>query len=152
MMRALRMLPAVAVATFAAAAAAPPAHAADGTCGGNLIFTKAIKDDKDRKLGELNVYFNPANGNNCARTVHSDRTWGQAMRTTVALNRCYKGIGPGDPCFFDPDKDERHDTGSFKYFAGPVSINAENRCIWAIGWIKGFYASTRPDQQAAFCG
>ena len=41
---------------------------ADDSCAGTLIFSKAIRDKQDRKIGELNVYYNAANKVNCART------------------------------------------------------------------------------------
>ena len=146
------ILAAVAIATVAVISAGPTSRAsAADECGGNLIFTKAIRDNQDRKVGELNVYYSAATGMNCAKTMHAGRTWDKKMYTSVQLRRCYQGVGPGDPCFGAPEN-IRSDHGNFAFYAGPVKINAENRCIWAIGHVGDWYASTRPDQNAAFCG
>ena len=49
------------------------------------------------------------------------------------------------------DKDIRGQSGNFSFYAG-VHFNAENRCIWAIGWVGEWYVETRRNTEGAFCG
>jgi hypothetical protein len=147
---------AVAVVAVVAWAAAPSAGASDG-CAGNLIFSKPIKDGKNRKVGELDVYWNPATERNCAITLHAGRTWGKELDTGVRLSRCAKSVKAGDYCETDPDEDKPwvKDDGAFLYQAGPVSLKAAGRCIFAEGdmYLQGHWRSesTTPDHTGRFC-
>ena len=122
-----------------------------GGCPGNLIFTKAIKDFKDRKIGELNVYYDPGTGVNCARTMHAGRTWGVEYQTSVHLRRCHTNR-PGASCDPVPQDHQRLDIDNYKYYAGPVKLNARGECIWASGKIGNWKSvHTRPQLVGAFC-
>ena len=151
MMRAPRILLTGAVLVgMVAGLNALPAGAADGECGGNLIFHKPIKDGQDRKIGELNIYYNAANGKNCAKTMHAGRTWGKPMQTSVLLMRCRSDARPGSECFNRRD-DTVMDSEVYEYYAGPVRIDGRGNCIWASGSVGAFTVVTRPDGKAAVC-
>ncbi|KQU47389.1 hypothetical protein ASG67_14100 [Sphingomonas sp. Leaf339] len=105
-----------------------PSNAADGggQCGGNLVGYKRIMAG-NTVVGELQLYYNPANGNNCASTFHSGPTWGVSLDTGVALYRSSNGQTPTSPAGFERQ--------NFRYQAGPIRTDGRNRCIISGGGI-----------------
>lgn len=127
------MLKALAVVGLCLAASgyvAPRAAMAEdggGACGGKLIDYVPFMVD-GQKVGQLQMYYNAANGNNCAIMLHSGPTWGSARDTGVGLYAVNdKNVISATLAF------ERKST--FKYQAGPVRTPGRNRCISAGGGI-----------------
>lgn len=107
-------------------------HAED-TCGGTLIDYKSVKFGGET-VGQLNLYYNSANGNNCAVFHHAGPTWGKSLVTSVEVyvckpNRNSCGVWQWDPWW---DRDE----GKYSYRAGPVRIYGRDRCVQSIGYVE----------------
>lgn len=99
-----------------------------GSCGGKLIDYIPFMVD-GQKVGQLQMYYNAANGNNCAIMLHSGPTWGSARDTGVGLYVIdNKGYIAETLAF------QRKST--FKYQAGPVWAKGRNRCVTAGGGIS----------------
>lgn len=128
-------------AASASSAAVPSASvssaAAADTCGGNLVRVLPLNHDGTR-IGELQIYFNPANGNNCAMMRHGGPTWGVARETWVYIARCATTT-PTGTCSVQAD-DSDHAVGA-QYYAGPARVWAGAHCIQANGWI--YWAGAR---------
>ena len=120
-------LAALAALTLAITLASTSPAQASGNCPGRLIEHKALTSG----LGWLDVYYDAATGRNCARTVSSAATWGVQKWMIVDLVRC-TSTKPTQPC---GDYDDVYDHGSYRFYAGPVSIAARGRCIAAFGFI-----------------
>ena len=104
----------------------------DEDCGGNLIFRKTAKVD-GTAIGELVVYYNSSNGNNCARFNHLGPAYGVSRYTSVWLDKC-STTNPGNGCapvliWGIPDD------GPFSYHAGPVRVHSPQNCVRAEGRI-----------------
>lgn len=106
-----------------------PALAED--CGGNLIFRKAAIVG-GTVVGELVVYYNSSNGNNCARFNHLGPSYGVTKYTDVQLKKC-STTSPGSGCGTVLDID--YNFGQFAYHAGPVRVYAPRNCVTASGLI-----------------
>jgi hypothetical protein len=106
------------------------AFAQSGQCGGNLIAHRPITMPNGTRIGELQLYYNPSNGRNCARTVKGGPAWGVPSITAVSLARCRNRSDRecGIDLRFDVQPYYRH-------FAGPVRVPARNSCIRAAGYI-----------------
>lgn len=108
----------------------PASPARAGTsCAGQLVFAKPLKFKK-KKVGELDVYWDAATKKNCALTMHAGSTWGKKLKTTIWLYRCAKGDKEGGQC----NSDVSHavsQVGNYRYQAGPVSMKAAHRCVFA---------------------
>ncbi|WP_184759182.1 hypothetical protein [Streptosporangium album] len=118
---------------------ASPAQAAD--CSGSLIEHIPIKT-----YGHLDVYYDSATKRNCAKTVSSSSTWGASKFMAVYLIVCEE-TSPASSC---KQRAMDYDDGQYKYYAGPRSLPAGGRCIFAIGKIYSTQASTSPT--ASHCG
>jgi hypothetical protein len=100
-------------------------------CGGNLIFRKAAIAG-GTVVGELVVYYNPSNGNNCARFNHLGPAYGVTTYTEVKLVKC-STVNPGSGCGtalvinIDPDQ--------YAYHAGPIRVYSPQNCVTAEGRI-----------------
>lgn len=107
-------------------------------CEGNLIALRNLVKNGN-KIGELQVYWNPATGRNCARTMHGGSTWGQQLFTEVFLSTCPRNRR--NECGWQSNY--VMDRGWYYYQAGPVSRNGANRCWSAAGGItiNGLYYS-----------
>lgn len=128
---------ALSIASLAVALAAVPVvgatpAVADTTgCGGNLVRVKALEMPDGTRIGELQIFFNPANGNNCAEMHHGGPTSGVARDTWVYIAKCATTV-PTGTCNVVAD-DHKRETVSF--WAGPAIVNAGAHCIQANGWI-----------------
>lgn len=100
---------------------------ASGSCPGVLIAQQPV----EWGLGSLDVYYDGATGRNCARVVSSSSTWGVRKHMQVVLLSC-SSTSPSQPC---GSYRRVQDQGSFRYYAGPVSVSARGRCILAYGKI-----------------
>jgi hypothetical protein len=114
-----------------------PAQAAD--CGGNLIFRQRALYN-GAAVGELVVYYNASTGNNCARFNHLGSAYGVSASTTVILTKC-STTNPGNGC--GTALVIAADSGSYAYYAGPVSVHAPNNCVTAEGYIYWHGADRR---------
>lgn len=108
--------------------AAPMAQAQ--SCPGNLIAVKAIKKADGTRVGELQLYYNPATGNNCARTVHGGPWWGVSKYTDVFLLTCTRTrfINNGGHCY-QGSLAEKYWAGNVSYYTSPVSLYGVGRCV-----------------------
>ncbi len=66
---------------------ATPAAAVEG-CGGNLVRVLALRMPDDTRIGELQIFFNPDTGYNCAEMHHGGPTWGVHRDTWVYIAKC----------------------------------------------------------------
>lgn len=106
-------------------------------CPGKLVAMKVIRQGypDGPKLGEVQLYWDAASGKNCARTVHSGRTWDKPHWTQASIRTCtrsnydprYGSCASGSPY--------RNDQKVYKFQAGPVSLPGENRCVSVQGGI-----------------
>lgn len=124
---------ALAVTGVVPVATAPHAAAATG-CSGKLIESRSLKVGKTI-VGSMAIYYNAATGVNCAKTNHGGVTWNKKAYTLIEIYSC-RNRTPGRNC--DMDK-HAINSGNFKQYAGPVSVNAKGRCIavHANIWWKG---------------
>lgn len=113
------------------------AQAATGTCPGTRIgrfdlYSDGAPINGSLHFGYVEVYY--SNGYNCARTVSSSNTWGVSKTMSVELWVCSSSA----TCrLLSPDD---RDHGTYRYYAGPVSAYARDKCIWVVGNI--YYAPT----------
>jgi len=88
--------------------------------------------------GYVYLYYNSANGNNCAFT---EKLVDRGIPTSVTVRLCRQSDGV---CVYDPVHGE-----PFQFFAGPVYLHAPNTCIrWGgsvtdshdrtAGWMSGW--------------
>src|SRR3954447_7550557 len=97
-LRTLALLTSSAVALAVGAVAAPTAEAGTGDCAGNLIARKVARAGDGTAVGEVVVYYNASNGNNCARFNHIGPSYGVARETSIFIERCPTN-NPGANCF-----------------------------------------------------
>jgi len=133
-----------------------------GPCGGFRIFQKAIGAKYPGKpFGYLKVFYSSSTGKNCAKAVSSSRTFGKAKPMAVGLYKCRTSI-PNRRCIVIADAEDRPSPpadlpryGRYEEYAGPVRVEARDRCIAAIGIIKWQgkrgYATTPNYNKSSFC-
>lgn len=113
------------------------------SCNGTLVAERKVPSYRPDgpyvpSLGTLRIYRTPrSNGASyCAMAVHSDRTWGIALSTTVWMKRCWRSefdrygqcVQPGQVV---------QDQGSYRYYAGPVTLQvARHQCFMAVASIQ----------------
>jgi hypothetical protein len=107
-----------------------PAVAAEG-CGGNLVKLLPLHMPDGTRIGELQIYFNPDTGYNCAEMHHGGPTWGVSRDTWVYIAKC-ETTQPTGTCFV---ADDDYTLENVAYWAGPVRVHAGGHCIQANGWI-----------------
>lgn len=133
-----RLLPAL-LLIFGALA---PGWALAQGCPGNLVGLKNIHRDFDpskTKLGEIQLYYNPADGRNCARTMHSAATWGKRLSTAVILRTCArKDYSASYGCVGAPSLREKQDWDYYEYQAGPRTLPGRDRCVQVVGQVGEF--------------
>lgn len=109
------------------------AFAADGggDCRGKVIDYVPYKARDGSRIGQLQLYWNAADGTNCAIMYHGGPTWGQASRTNVTLFVSSAGQA----------REIKRNEGNFRYQAGPIRTAGTGRCIAAAGGLtyKGSY-------------
>jgi hypothetical protein len=138
----------VAIFAIATLTGSAPASAASGKCAGKLIEARNLNVG-GKKVGELDVYYNGANGRNCARMNHAGSTWGKKLKTRVWIGICSETKPGGKTCHYDA-KTDAVNQGNFRYYAGPATTKASaaGRCIAASGylWIGGtrYAVGTKP--------
>ncbi|MEH6419856.1 hypothetical protein [Pseudomonas sp. CGJS7] len=113
------------------------AAAAAQACPGKLIAMKVIRQGypDGPKLGELQVYWDAASGKNCARTVHSSRTWDKPHWTSVSLRTCTRSNFNASTGSCAASSPLKVDQKVYRYQAGPVSLSGTDRCLSAQGGI-----------------
>jgi len=102
-------------------------RASANECAGNLIDYSVVRTQSGQTIGELALYYDSANGNNCAVFNHAGPTWGLQTFTEVMINDCNGGTCPSSSA---------RDAGPYAYRAGPVRIYGRGRCIRASGSIR----------------
>lgn len=101
-------------------------------CPGELLGTFPIAARSGEKYGELKIYYDASTARNCARAEALGSVAGQASGITVNLARCSETAGAPD-CTREvtlSDPSEEH-PGSYRSYAGPISIDAMDQCIYA---------------------
>jgi hypothetical protein len=114
---------------------ASPASAAEGECAGGIIWRGDVNISGER-VGELVVYFNAANGNNCARFNRLGSARGTATHTWVEIQKCRETTRRGVCTLTSWETGYDFESGPFKYYAGPVSVHAPNNCVSAKGGLR----------------
>ena len=130
------------------------ARAASGSCAGSLIESRNLNVG-GKKVGELDVYYNSANGRNCARMNHAGSTWGKKLKTRVWVGICSETKPTNGTCHYNAATDAV-DVGSYAYYAGPATTKASaaGRCIAASGylWIDGKRYAVGTSPWVGHCG
>ncbi|GAA3664065.1 spore-associated protein A [Nonomuraea antimicrobica] len=98
---------------------ATPASAA-GECGAGY---RKVGNYKIGSVGALEVYYNSSNGKNCAITRASRPSSGYKQAAISVENQPWAD----------------YDEGNFKYYAGPVYVDARGKCIDVQGYIGRTY-------------
>lgn len=122
--------------TAGALSGAQSAHAAT-TCGGNLIGVKPLLWGDGTRLGEVQLYYNPANGRNCARVVHGGATWGKPRLTDVFIETCTRKVFNNNnrTCPQGGATPSRYWSGVVSYVTTAVSLPGQGRCVDVVGGI-----------------
>lgn len=102
-----------------------------GDCGGKLVEYKPIMAG-NAKVGQVQLYYNAQNGNNCAVNAHGAANWNQRAETYVVLLHCYRPYREDPTCHYARVIDEDH--GFYKFQAGPVRGKGEDKCVVAFAW------------------
>lgn len=110
--------------------AGPAAADGAGQCGGTLIDRSVVRYD-GAAIGELVVYYNASNGNNCARFNHLGAAYGVERRTVVQLYRCAER----SPADCTPTVLAQEDE-AVSFYAGPVRVYSPANCVSARGAIQ----------------
>lgn len=82
---------------------------------------------------ELKLYYDAANGTNCAKMVHVGPAWGIRVNTGVLLMTCVSHRS-GSVCGWPPPESGR-DVDAYAYYAGPVVVPGRGRCVAVTGYI-----------------
>ncbi|WP_143703942.1 MULTISPECIES: hypothetical protein [Luteimonas] len=146
----------LAAVLFIVGACVVPTDARAETCPGNLIGVKPLLWGDGARLGELQLYYNPGNGRNCARVVHGGETWGKRRTTSVQIETCTQAVfrANGRTCPGAASIPRRQWSGVTQYSTNAVSLPGQGRCVDATGSIErrlnagGVTAS----RLAGFCG
>ncbi|MFJ3908432.1 hypothetical protein EDE04_6725 [Streptomyces sp. 2132.2] len=107
----------------AVAGAAAPAQAAAPVCEGTKI------DTLDFATGYTYLYYSSATGRNCAYTVPKSGT-GTPQLIAVGLFRASDNQGAWDS------------RADYKYYAGPVYLDARGTCVLFNGQVRSTSASS----------
>ncbi|MEU4232589.1 hypothetical protein AB0F17_50545 [Nonomuraea sp. NPDC026600] len=119
----------------ATAGLAAPADAASGStpeqvCGSGFntvaLGRMPVADQTNTVRGHVYLLYSPYTGEHCVVTIKSDFV-GTSSRVTATL--LVQSVA-----FIAPRKVE--DLGNFKYYAGPVKVNAKGRCVSFKGTIS----------------
>lgn len=103
---------------------------AAGECGSGYGYLRgyAVYDSRGNRTSTLEIYYNSANGYNCA----INRAAGITVGGTIYRGVWIKRYGQSTPdC---NGGDIRCDVGRFTYYAGPVYVYARGSCITAYAW------------------
>lgn len=106
------------------------------SCGGNLIGVKPLLWGDGARLGELQLYYNPANGRNCGRVVHGGETWGKRRNTSVAIETCTRAVFRDNNRTCPYGSPSQTWTGVTRYYTSPVSLPGQGRCVDLTGSIE----------------
>ena len=96
---------------------------------GTNIETEPLKYN-GTTYGYLNLYYNSANGYNCAETVSSSATNGVSKFMYVELDVCTQ-TSPGGNCTVQSYNKPYYDVdqGTYSYYAGPVGVYGAGHCL-----------------------
>jgi len=146
-------LPATNTGVVHAATVTPNTDTSHCASLGTLIETDKLTYN-GTTYGYLNLYYNSANGYNCAETTSASATYGKSKPMSVDLTVC-KEKSPGNTCtalsYNKPYYDS--DGGYYSYYAGPVGVYGKGHCISIYGQINwnGHDYYYEPDT-AVHCG
>lgn len=108
------------------------ARASADECGGTLVNYEPARNAAGQKVGEIALYYNAANGNNCVVFNHSGPTWGVSLYTYIALHDCGPtGSTQGATCTL-----KSKDANYYLYRAGPIRMYGAGRRVIADGYIN----------------
>ena len=126
-----------------------PAASAAKTCSGTITWASSLKKEP---RAQLVIYYNSSNGGtNSACMYRAGSTYGKALSTEVEISRCESGYDESDT-FCYTDKTSRTDSGTFKYYAGPVGVTGtKSRCVVAWGTIISGSKLIRIDSNPEGC-
>ncbi|MFE5485709.1 hypothetical protein [Streptomyces sp. NPDC056527] len=112
---------------------APTASAGGYGCAGSQIATYPVKYGSTT-YGNIHVYYDASTGNNCAVNVATTAGgYGKDKYMQVDISRCSE-TSPSATCHVEDQDYEGY--YPFKYYAGPVVIYANNKCINVSAEIK----------------
>jgi hypothetical protein len=104
-------------------AVATPAGAS-GPCGSGYsrVGTYAIPKT-GKRTGTLQIYYNSGSGKNCALAYGYGATYGKNTykMAAISVSGGSRWIG--------------YESGTYKYYAGPVYVSARHKCIDINGWV-----------------
>lgn len=128
-----------------AGASAASATQTSTSCIGNLVESdKLTGESSHTTLGNLNIYWDSATGQNCATVTSSSSTWGVAKSMTVEIWECVTDKADSRSSCAAVAGTGSNDFGTaYRYYAGPVSAPGSGHCIDAYGQIimpNGDYA------------
>lgn len=95
-------------------------------CSGALVEYAPLAEYNGQRIGAIELYYDAATGNNCARLMHGGWLWGVSAYTSLYLHICDAN---GRNCR------SIHDNGDYRYYAGPLTAYGRNRCVSASGAI-----------------
>ncbi|MEU2627847.1 hypothetical protein [Kitasatospora sp. NPDC007106] len=130
---------ALGLAAAGLALSAPDASAGAYGCAGGEIDTSPVKAGSTT-FGTIHPYYDPSTGDNCAVNVATSAGgYGVDKYTAMTIIRC-KQTPPTGTCSID---DVRVGAKEYKYYAGPVKLQAADHCINVVGRVdyNGSYAS-----------
>jgi hypothetical protein len=144
MKRVTKILGTTSAATLALAgislAGAPDAAATQtsSSCVGTLVQdTPLVGETSGKTLGYAELYWDASTGQNCAMTVSNSATWGVSKYMGVWLTRCLTDT-PSTTVACAPEGSNtpsKYGSGTFSYYAGPVSVSAAGYCVSFMGEI-----------------
>lgn len=124
--KATAMLGSLGIAAAILVVGAPTASAGGYGCTGGQIATYPVKYGSTT-YGNIYVYYDAATGNNCAVNVATTAGgYGKDKYMEVQITRCSE-TSTSSTCHVVTQDYEGY--YPFKYYAGPVTVNAAGRCI-----------------------
>ncbi|MFD5661369.1 hypothetical protein [Streptomyces hirsutus] len=113
-------------------ALAPAASAGAYGCAGSQINSYSLYGDTTVSYGTIYLYYDSSTGKNCAAMASTSAGgYGVKKPMTLHLRVCSQRSDTGGCTVTDG----AIDSGSYAYYAGPVSVKAAGHCIWILGTV-----------------
>ena len=116
-------------------AAAPAAQATQTStsCVGTLVSSEPFSYVSNQIFAWQNVYWDASTGENCALLQSGNMDWGVAKPMSITIYTCATDTGPSgkgdDLCAELAGTRPANDSGSYAYYAGPVSASGAGHCV-----------------------